>query len=79
VCAVSISRGDGAQIGAGGCGEARAGSIGSVPRLANTYWLVCPSATSDVPKVAAFRDWLLAEAAEDARRLKQGPGDKKKA
>jgi LysR family transcriptional regulator, glycine cleavage system transcriptional activator len=45
-------------------------------RMANTYWVVCPSGTSDVPKVAAFRDWLLAEAAEDARRLKRGPDGK---
>jgi LysR family glycine cleavage system transcriptional activator len=44
-------------------------------RMANTYWVVCPGATSGVPKVAAFRDWLLAEAAEDVRRLQQGPGD----
>jgi LysR family transcriptional regulator, glycine cleavage system transcriptional activator len=38
-------------------------------RLAKTYWIVCPKATSKLPKIAAFRDWLLAEAAEDARRL----------
>lgn len=38
-------------------------------RMANTYWVVSPSATSDVPKIAAFRDWLLAEVAKDARRL----------
>ena len=43
-------------------------------RMANTYWVVCPAAASDAPKIAAFRDWLLAEAAEDARRLKRGPG-----
>jgi LysR family transcriptional regulator, glycine cleavage system transcriptional activator len=46
-------------------------------RMANTYWVVCLKAAADVPKVAAFRDWLLAEAAEDARRLKRGPSDKK--
>ena len=40
-------------------------------RMANTYWIVCPGAASDVPKIAAFRDWLLAEAAEDGRRLRQ--------
>jgi len=45
-------------------------------RMANTYWVVCPKATADAPKVAALRDWLLAEAAGDARRLKRGPGDK---
>jgi LysR family transcriptional regulator, glycine cleavage system transcriptional activator len=32
-------------------------------------WIVCPRATSDVPKVAIFREWLLNEAADDARRL----------
>jgi LysR family glycine cleavage system transcriptional activator len=39
-------------------------------RVANTYWIVCPSASAALPKIAAFRAWLLAEAAEDARRLK---------
>src|SRR6266852_1965470 len=39
-------------------------------RMSNTYWIVCPKATSSVPKIATFRDWLLAEAADDARRLK---------
>jgi LysR family glycine cleavage system transcriptional activator len=39
-------------------------------RLSNMYWIVCPKVASSIPKVAAFRKWLLAEAAEDARRLK---------
>ncbi len=39
-------------------------------RMSNTYWIVCPKVTSSVPKIATFRNWLLAEAAEDARRLK---------
>jgi LysR family glycine cleavage system transcriptional activator len=39
-------------------------------KLSNTYWIVCPKVTSDVPKIATFRNWLLAEAADDARRLK---------
>ena len=38
-------------------------------RLTKTYWIVGPKATSNLPKIAAFRDWLLAEAADDARRL----------
>ena len=38
-------------------------------RMANTYWIVCPKVTSNVPKIAMFRNWLLAETAEDARRL----------
>jgi LysR family glycine cleavage system transcriptional activator len=40
-------------------------------KLSNTYWIVCPKAISSVPKIATFRKWLLAEAAEDARRLKE--------
>ena len=38
-------------------------------RMSNTYWIVCPQVSSSVPKIATFRKWLLAEAAEDARRL----------
>jgi LysR family transcriptional regulator, glycine cleavage system transcriptional activator len=33
------------------------------------YWIVCPKSTADLPKISTFRDWLLAEAAEDARQL----------
>jgi LysR family glycine cleavage system transcriptional activator len=40
-------------------------------KLSRTYWIVCPKATSTKPKVATFRDWLLAEAADDARRLRK--------
>jgi LysR family transcriptional regulator, glycine cleavage system transcriptional activator len=39
-------------------------------RMSNTYWIVCPKVNASVPKIAMFRNWLLAEAAEDARRLK---------
>jgi len=39
-------------------------------KISNTYWVVCPKAASSVPKIATFRNWLLAEAADDARRLK---------
>lgn len=35
------------------------------------YWVVCPKVNADLPKIAAFRAWLLAEAADDARRLAQ--------
>lgn len=34
------------------------------------YYIVCPKATAERPKVATFRKWLLAEAARDARRLR---------
>lgn len=33
------------------------------------YWIVCPKATAKLPKIVAFSDWLLAEAAEDAKHL----------
>lgn len=39
-------------------------------RMSNTYWIVCPKVTSSIPKIVTFRKWLLAEAAEDAHRLK---------
>jgi LysR family glycine cleavage system transcriptional activator len=39
-------------------------------KVANTYWIVCPKAASNVPKIVAFRNWVLAEATEDTRRLK---------
>lgn len=32
-------------------------------------WIVCPTATADLPKIATFRSWLLKEAADDTRRL----------
>jgi LysR family glycine cleavage system transcriptional activator len=38
--------------------------------MSKTYWIVCPKATSSLPKIATFREWLLTEAADDARRLK---------
>jgi LysR family glycine cleavage system transcriptional activator len=41
-----------------------------VLRLSKNYWIVCPKATSALPKITTFRAWLLAEAAEDTRRLK---------
>lgn len=40
-------------------------------RLSRTYWIVCPKATSTLPKIAIFRDWLLAEAARDNRQLQK--------
>jgi LysR family glycine cleavage system transcriptional activator len=39
-------------------------------RMTNSYWIVCPQATAALPKIAAFRAWLLAQAADDTRRLK---------
>ena len=31
-------------------------------RVSKTYWMICPKATSNLPKIATFRDWLVAEA-----------------
>jgi LysR family glycine cleavage system transcriptional activator len=39
-------------------------------RLRKTYWIVCPKATSALAKITMFREWLLAQAADDLRRLK---------
>ncbi len=33
------------------------------------YWIVCPKATANLPKIVTFRNWLVAEAAEDTRLL----------
>jgi LysR family transcriptional regulator, glycine cleavage system transcriptional activator len=38
-------------------------------RTAKTYWIVCPRATAALPKIVLFRQWMLAEAADDLRRL----------
>jgi LysR family glycine cleavage system transcriptional activator len=38
--------------------------------LSNLYWIVCPITMAAVPKIATFRNWLLAQATEDARRLR---------
>jgi LysR family transcriptional regulator, glycine cleavage system transcriptional activator len=40
-------------------------------RLSKTFWIVCPKASSTKPKIKTFREWLLTEAADDARRLKK--------
>jgi len=39
--------------------------------LGKTYWIVCPKATSSLPKIVTFREWLLAEASQDLRKLKK--------
>jgi LysR family glycine cleavage system transcriptional activator len=38
--------------------------------LSYAYWIACPKATAELPKIVAFRRWLLAEAAEDERKLR---------
>jgi LysR family glycine cleavage system transcriptional activator len=38
--------------------------------VSKTYWIVCPKATAELPKITTFRAWLLAEIADDMRRLK---------
>ncbi|GLR84245.1 transcriptional regulator GcvA [Bradyrhizobium iriomotense] len=39
--------------------------------VSKTYWIVCPKVTAALPKIATFRDWLLAEAATDQQQLKK--------
>jgi LysR family glycine cleavage system transcriptional activator len=34
-----------------------------------SYWIVSPKPTAALPKISTFREWLLAEAAEDLRRI----------
>jgi LysR family glycine cleavage system transcriptional activator len=33
------------------------------------FWIVCPKSAADLPKISTFRNWLLKEAEEDARRI----------
>lgn len=35
------------------------------------YWIVCPKPAAALPKISTFREWLLAEAAVDSRRMRQ--------
>jgi LysR family glycine cleavage system transcriptional activator len=45
--------------------------------LSKTYWIICPKATANLPKIVTFRDWLLAEAASDLRQLlRKSPASK---
>jgi LysR family glycine cleavage system transcriptional activator len=37
--------------------------------LSKSYWIVCPKASANLPKLAAFRDWLVAQASDDTRQL----------
>lgn len=37
-----------------------------------TYWIICPKATANQPKIVTFRNWLHSEAASDLRGLKLG-------
>lgn len=37
----------------------------------HSYFFVCPEASAERPKIAAFRDWLFAEAERDGMRIKE--------
>jgi len=39
--------------------------------LSKTYWIISPKATSNLPKIVTFRNWLLAEASQDLRELEK--------
>ncbi len=43
--------------------------FGPALRAPFAYYIVCPEPVANRPKVRAFREWLLAEAAEDAKKL----------
>ncbi len=38
-------------------------------KVESAYWIVCPPATANLPKIELFRNWLLQEAAEDEAKL----------
>ena len=38
--------------------------MGEAIPAAFAYWIVCPKASAKDPKITAFRDWLVAQAAE---------------
>ena len=40
------------------------------------YWIVCPRTTAELPKIATFRAWLLAEAGEETRRMQSAEADR---
>ncbi len=40
------------------------------------YWIVCTKAAARLPKIGTFRDWLIGEAADDARRMARLPSPK---
>ena len=37
--------------------------------LSSAYWIVAPQATAELPKIATFRNWLLAEATADLAQV----------
>ncbi len=39
--------------------------------LSSAYWIVTPQATAELPKIVTFRNWLLAEAADDRKRVRR--------
>lgn len=47
--------------------------FGPTLSVAYAYWIVCPRPTASLPKIDAFRAWLLSEAEEDGRRLRLDP------
>lgn len=39
--------------------------------VAYAYWVVCPKAVSNLPKIETFRNWVLSEVAQDAQKLSE--------
>jgi LysR family glycine cleavage system transcriptional activator len=40
-------------------------------KVSYSYWIVCPKPSAALTKIATFREWLLAEASEDLRRMQK--------
>lgn len=45
--------------------------FGITLKVPYAYWIVCPKANADLPKIASFRKWLLGEAAADTKRMRE--------
>jgi LysR family glycine cleavage system transcriptional activator len=35
------------------------------------FWIVCPKSSAELPKISTFRQWLLSEAEQDQRRMRE--------
>jgi hypothetical protein len=51
----------------------------ATPTTGRAHWFVCPEARAGVPKIAAFRQWLLAELAAEEQAPPAASATKKSA
>ena len=52
-----------------GVGEHREKDPAQPLKAPYAFWIVCPKSMADLPKISAFRNWLLKEAEDDARHI----------